>query len=75
MPDPCLLNQDSFSSFKNEILKGHLHRCREGEVIPWKVKNRTLKGCAMKGAGILGLRGRGIQSGASDEAWSLRAFV
>ena len=44
MPDPCLLNQDSFSSFKNEILKGHLHRCREGEVIPWKVKNRTLKG-------------------------------
>ena len=39
------LNQDSFSSFKNEILKVLLHRCREGEVIPWKVKNRTLKGC------------------------------
>lgn len=39
------LNQDSFSSFKNEILKVHLHRCREGEAIPWKVKNRTLKGC------------------------------
>ena len=37
----------------------------------------TLKGCcwAMKDTGILGLQRRGIQSGASEEAWSLRAFV
>ena len=30
---------------------------------------------AVKDAGILGLRRRGIQSGASDKAWLLRAFV
>ena len=30
---------------------------------------------AVKDAGILGLRRRGIQSGASDKAWLLGAFV
>ena len=36
-----------------------------------------VKGCcwAVKDARILGLWKRGIQSGASDEAWLLRAFV
>ena len=37
----------------------------------------TLKGCcwAMKNTRILGLQRTGIQSGANDEAWSLRAFA
>ena len=39
--------------------------------------NNNLKGCwwAMKDTGILGLQRRRIQSRASDEAWSLKAFV
>ena len=42
-----------------------------------EIVTTLLKGCcwAVKDVGILGLRRRGIQSGASDEAWSLRAFV
>ena len=37
----------------------------------------SMKSCcwAMKDTSILGLQRRGIQSGATDEAWSLRAFV
>ena len=44
---------------------------------PCVLNYKKLKGCcwAMKDARILGLQRRGFQSGASDEAWSRRAFV
>ena len=44
---------------------------------PCVLNHTKLKGCcwAMKDAGILGLQRRGFQLGASDEAWSHRAFV
>ena len=44
---------------------------------PCVLNYKKLKGCcwAMKNAGIPGLQRRGIQSGASDEAWSCEAFV